>query len=171
MGSLITLVNATSITLCLALGAVANAASFSPPGATFSTSAAGTITIKSPSTFGAAVTCGITLAGVISADGADAKINTVSFSGGPGCALYQPTHLAWNLTPKSISTGSLNGLGLTYTTTSPVWPTTNCGPSNIALTLANTTDGLSFHTTNQALSGSCAIVGVDIVVLGVTVNP
>jgi len=171
MKSLIALVKAGSIVLCLGLGAVANAASFSPPGAILTTSSGGTITIKSASTFGAAVNCSFAFTGVVEPEGAGLRINTVSLSGGAICALYQPTDLPWRLTRTSIATGQITGMALTYATTSPAWPATHCAPSTVSVSLANTPGGLSVGASNQALTGGCTIVSLGAVAPGITVLP
>ncbi|MCS3417580.1 protein activator of alkane oxidation PraB [Pseudomonas yamanorum] len=161
MKSLKTLVCATSFAVCFGAASMASAASISPDGP-FSTSA-GTIVVKSPSSFGAAVTCGITFTGNVS--GGVASINGASLTGGGLCGLPTLTNLPWVLTAATGTTGSVTNVGYKITSI----PATNCGPTTIAVTWTPGSKTLS--AANQALTGNCTVVSLSVVAPTLTVNP
>ncbi|AZF15964.1 alkane oxidation protein activator PraB [Pseudomonas sp. R3-18-08] len=161
MKSLKTLVCATSFAMCFGAASMASAASVSPDGP-FSTNA-GTIVVKSPSSFGAAVTCGITFTGNVS--GGVASINGATLTGGGLCSLPTLTNLPWVLTASTGTTGTVTNVGYKITSI----PATNCGPTPIAVTWAAGTKTLS--AANQSLSGNCTVVSLNVVAPTLTVNP
>ncbi|AZF10725.1 protein activator of alkane oxidation PraB [Pseudomonas sp. R2-37-08W] len=161
MKSLKTLVCATSFAMCFGAASMASAASVSPDGP-FSTNA-GTIVVKSPSSFGAAVTCGITFTGNVS--GGVASINGATLTGGGLCALPTLTNLPWVLTAATGTTGTVTNVGYKINSI----PATNCGPTPIAVTWAAGTKTLS--AANQSLSGNCTVVSLNVVAPTLTVNP
>eukprot|EP01132_Coremiostelium_polycephalum_P014516 gene14516-17618_t len=114
MKSFKTLVCVTSFALCFGAASMAGAATISPAGAAFTTAAGGTITVKSPSSFGAAVTCNISFTGAVNAAGTGASINSAAVSGSnPLCNLPTMTNLPWVLTPPAtgISPGTATNVG------------------------------------------------------------
>jgi hypothetical protein len=161
MKSLKTLVCATSFAMCFGAASMASAASVSPDGP-FSTNA-GTIVVKSPSSFGAAVTCGITFTGNVS--GGVASINGASLTGGGLCALPTLTNLPWVLTAASGTTGTVTNVGYKITSI----PATNCGPTTIAVAWDPSSKTLS--AANQSLSGNCTVVSLSVAAPSLTVNP
>lgn len=161
MKSLKTLVCATSFALCFGAASMASAASVSPDGP-FSTNA-GTIVVKSPSSFGAAVTCGITFTGNVS--GGVASINGASLTCGGLCALPTLTNLPWVLTAATGTTGTVTNVGYKISSI----PATNCGPTTIAVAWTPGTKTLS--ATNQSLTGNCTVVSLNVVAPTLTVNP
>ncbi|AZF37270.1 protein activator of alkane oxidation PraB [Pseudomonas sp. R4-39-08] len=161
MKSLKTLVCATSFAMCFGAASMASAASVSPDGP-FSTNA-GTIVVKSPSSFGAAVTCGITFTGNVS--GGVASINGATLTGGGLCSLPTLTNLPWVLTASTGTTGTVTNVGYKITSI----PATNCGPTPIAVNWAAGTKTLS--AANQSLSGNCTVVSLNVVAPTLTVNP
>ncbi|MPQ87097.1 protein activator of alkane oxidation PraB [Pseudomonas sp. MAFF 730085] len=161
MKSLKTLVCATSFALCAGAASMASAASVAPEGP-FSTSP-GTLVVKSPSSFGAAVTCGITFTGTVS--GGVASISGAALTGGGLCALPTLTNLPWVLTAATGTTGTVTNVGYKITSV----PATNCGPTTIAVAWAPGTKTLS--AANQSLSGNCSVVSLSVVAPTLTVNP
>ncbi|KAB0570352.1 protein activator of alkane oxidation PraB [Pseudomonas palleroniana] len=161
MKSLKTLVCATSFAMCFGAASMASAASVSPDGP-FSTSA-GTIVVKSPSSFGAAVTCGITFTGNVS--GGVASINGATLTGGGLCALPTLTNLPWVLTAATGTTGTVTNVGYKISSI----PATNCGPTTIAVAWNPSSKTLS--AANQALSGNCTVVSLSVAAPTLTVNP
>ncbi|KWU52661.1 alkane oxidation protein activator PraB [Pseudomonas palleroniana] len=161
MKSLKTLVCATSFAMCFGAASMASAASVAPDGP-FSTNA-GTIVVKSPSSFGAAVTCGITFTGNVS--GGVASINGATLTGGGLCALPTLTNLPWVLTAATGTTGTVTNVGYKINSV----PATNCGPTTIAVAWNPSSKTLS--AANQALSGNCTVVSLSVVAPTLTVNP
>ncbi|MGY2196428.1 alkane oxidation protein activator PraB [Pseudomonas gingeri] len=166
-----TLVSATAIAVCLGAASMANAVSITPAG-TYSPLASGTITVKSPSSLQAAVTCNISFDGTVNADGT-VDITGASVSGSNQlCGLPKmKIPPAWKLTATSLtgSTAVGNVTNVGYTITFPPFPATNCGPSTIAVAFDNTTHKLT--ASNQALSGSCTVVTLDVTASALTVIP
>lgn len=161
MKSLKTLVCATSFALCFGAASMASAASITPDGP-FSTNP-GTIVVKSPSSFGAAVTCGITFTGNVS--GGVASINGATLTGGGLCSLPTLTNLPWALTAATGTTGTVTNVGYKITSI----PATNCGPTPIAVAWTPGTKTLS--AANQSLSGNCTVVSLSVVAPTLSVNP
>ncbi|TSD77346.1 protein activator of alkane oxidation PraB [Pseudomonas sp. KBS0710] len=161
MKSLKTLVCATSFALCFGAASMASAASITPDGP-FSTNP-GTIVVKSPSSFGAAVTCGITFTGNVS--GGVASINGATLTGGGLCSLPTLTNLPWVLTAATGTTGTVTNVGYKITSI----PATNCGPTPIAVAWTPGTKTLS--AANQSLSGNCTVVSLSVVAPTLSVNP
>ncbi|MBT2372276.1 alkane oxidation protein activator PraB [Pseudomonas fluorescens] len=160
MKSLKTLVCATSFAMCFGAASMATAASVSPEGP-FSTNA-GTIVVKSPSSFGAAVTCGITFTGNVS--GGVASINGASLTGGGLCSLPTLTNIPWVLTAASATTGTVTNVGYKIASV----PATNCGPTTINVAWTPGTKTLS--AANQSLSGNCTVVSLSVVAPTLSVN-
>ena len=168
MKSLKTLVCVTSFALCFGAASMASAATFSPGGATFTTNAGGSITVKSPSSFGGAVTCNISFTGTVRADGSAADITAATVSGTSQlCSLPHMTNLPWVLSPA----GTVTNVGYTIAAIPPLIPATNCGPSTIAVTLANVTGGASLGASNQPLTGGCTVHSLTVTAPGVSVVP
>lgn len=161
MKSLKTLVCVASFAMCFGAASMANAAWISPEGA-FSTSP-GTIKVKSPSSFGAEVTCGITFTGTVS--GGVASINGATLTGGGLCALPKLTNLPWVLYAGSATTGTVTNVGYDITSI----PSTHCGPTPITVAWNPSTKTLS--ATNQALSGNCTVTSLSVDAPSLTVNP
>jgi len=146
---------------------MASAASFSPVNQAFTTTG-GSITVKSPSSFGAAVTCNIQFTGKVRADGSAADITAATVSGSSQlCSLPKMTNLPWVLSPA----GTVTNVGYTIAAIPPLIPATNCGPSTIAVTLANVAGGASLAASNQALTGGCTVVTLGVTATGVSLVP
>jgi len=163
MKSLKPLVCASAFALCSVVSSMASAATISPEGP-FTTNP-GSIIVKSPSSFGAAVTCGITFTGKVI--GGVATIYNAAITGG-GLCILQPVVIfpPWVL---SVTRGST---GLTMTNVSyklQSIPTTNCGPTSILVSWDPNTKTLS--STNQSLSGNCTVVSLSVGAPTLTVNP
>lgn len=178
MKSLKTLVSLSALAVCMGAASMAGAASFSPVGKTFQTDATGTIVVKSPSSFGAAVTCKAVFSGTVRSDG-KADITNVVVSPGSStlCNLPQITGLPWLLTPVTTTSGTATNVGYTITSVPPLIPGTSCGPSIINVALASTTGPLDSDKTitltaaNQALSGGCTVQSLNVKATGVTIVP
>lgn len=148
MKSLKTLVSLSALAVCMGAASMANAVSISPNGA-FTTSG-GTIVVKSPSSFGAAVSCGITFSGTVTAG--IATITGASLTGGGLCALPTLKNIpspGWVLTATSLSGGTVTNVG--YTISNALFPRTDCGPDTINVTFNNSTHVLT--AANQPLTG------------------
>ncbi|MBH3422761.1 alkane oxidation protein activator PraB [Pseudomonas gessardii] len=171
MKSLKTLVCVSSFALCFGAASMASAASFSPIGATFVTDAAGTIIVKSPSSFQQPVTCKAVFEGKVRPDG-KADITKVTISPGSSalCNLPNITGLPWLLEATSTTAGKAHNVGYTITS----FPPTNCGPSSIDVVLASTPTpfpSITLAANNQPLSGSCTVVTLNVSASGVTIIP
>ncbi|HCT07856.1 MULTISPECIES: alkane oxidation protein activator PraB [unclassified Pseudomonas] len=168
MKSLKTLVSLTALAVCMGAASMASAQSFSPANQSFTTNSGGTITVKSPSSFGAAVTCNISFTGKVRADGSAADITAATVSGSNQlCSLPHLTNLPWVLSPA----GTVTNVGYTIAAIPPLIPATNCGPSTIAVALSNVTGGAALSATNQPLSGSCTVVTLSVTAPGVSIVP
>jgi hypothetical protein len=156
MKSLKTLVCVTSFALCFGAASMASAATIGPVGQTFSTPG-GTITVKSPSSFQAPVTCSINFTGVVNANGT-ATINGATVGGSNMlCSLPKMKNFptpGWVLTAASTTAGTVTNVG--YTISSLV--NTDCGPSNIQVAW----NGTTLSATNQALSGNCTVSSLSV---------
>ncbi|WP_248750013.1 alkane oxidation protein activator PraB [Pseudomonas sp. MWU15-20650] len=152
MKSLKTLVCVASFALCFGAASMATAATITPDGP-FSTSA-GSIVVKSPSSFGAAVTCGITFTGNVS--GGVASINGATLTGGGLCSLPTLTNLPWVLTATAPTAGNVTNVGYKIASI----PATNCGPTPIVVAWDAASKKLT--ATNQSLSGNCTVVSLDV---------
>ena len=89
---------------------MANAYSITPVNTNFT--APGTISVKSPSSYQAAVNCGATFTAIVDAAGA-AKIREVGIAGGGLCSLLKITGLPWTLTATGDTAGSEANVGYT----------------------------------------------------------
>ena len=69
------------------------------------------------------------------------------------------------------TTGTATNVGYTITGAPPLIPATNCGPSQIAVTLASTASSITLGATNQPLSGSCTVQSLNVTATGVTIVP
>lgn len=154
MKTLKALVCVTSFAVCVGAASMASAATIGPVGQTFNTPG-GTITVKSPSSFQAAVTCSINFSGVVNANGT-ATINGAVVSGTSAlCGLPQMKNFptpGWILTATSATAGTVSNVG--YTIDSVI--DTDCGPSTINVAW----DGTKLTATNQPLSGSCTVTNL-----------
>jgi len=160
MKSLKTLVSLTALAVCMGAASMASAATITPDGP-FSTSA-GTIVVKSPSSFGAAVTCGITFTGNVS--GGVATINGATLTGGGLCGLPTLTNIPWVLTATSPTVGTVTNVGYKISSI----PATNCGPTTIAV--AWNAGSKKLTAANQSLSGNCTVVSLDVTAPTLTVQ-
>lgn len=163
MKSLKTLVCVSSFVLCFGAASMASAASIQFVGGGTSgafTTPGGAITISTPSSFGAPITCKINFGGTVNSNGT-ATITTMTpeAGGSPLCGLPKLKG-TWTLTPTSTSAVEVTNVGFTVAS----FPATNCGPSLVNTTWAS--GGLSLTTTPQTLSGGCSVS-----VLNVTPTP
>ena len=169
-----TLVSATAMLACLSAASMAGAATIiikdpanptGPVDGPFTTSA-GQIVVKSPSSFQAAVTCGITFTGNVSAG--IATISGATLTGGGLCALPVLKNIpspGWVLTAGTTTTGTVTNVGYTISS----FPSTNCGPNSIAVTWNESSKTLS--ASNQSLSGNCTIVSLSATAPKLSVTP
>ncbi|WP_124378193.1 alkane oxidation protein activator PraB [Pseudomonas synxantha] len=149
MGSLLRRVASTLLlTSGVGVGSVALAAEFSPAGPF--TSAAGTLTIRTPSTFGSPLTCGLTVAGNVSAF-TGVHINTFSITGPGFCSLLKTTVLGWRVNAFSPTSALVDDVGFSIT----IPPATHCGPNQIYASWNYASHQLTVF--NQALSGNCTL--------------
>jgi hypothetical protein len=162
MKSLKPLFCAIPFALCSVAASTASAASISPEGP-FSTNA-GLISVKSPSSFGAAVTCGIAFSGNVSSG--VARIYNVNTTGGGQCFM-QPVVVfpPWVLTAGPATTVTITNVSYKISSI----PATNCGPTTIQVSWDPVTKTLI--GANQPLSGNCTVVSLKFVAPSLTVNP
>ncbi|PCE28765.1 protein activator [Paraburkholderia acidicola] len=132
------------VAMCAVLSTAALAATIAPAGKSFS--APGTIVVSNP--IAPNVSCGVTLSGVVAADGSYAQINSVVVTGGGLCGVPQIIGLPWKLVATSTTAGNVANVGFSVLGS-------NCGPSTIQGTWNNATNTLT--ATNQPLSGNCTI--------------
>jgi hypothetical protein len=151
----------------------ASAATFSSPGLQFTTSPTGTITLKTPSSFGASVTCRIQLTGGVRLDGSAADIQYVRFSGTePLCQRIQMNNGAtWKLTPTTLTTGDLSNVGFVITALLPIIPASNCGPATISVGLVNGPGVVNVSALNMYLPGSCAVASLNVAIPATSIIP
>ncbi len=153
----------TAFALCSVVASMASAATISPEGP-FTTNP-GSIIVKSPSSFGAAVTCGITFTGKVI--GGVAMIYTANTTGSGQC-FSQPVVIF----PPWVLSATRGNTGLTMTNVSykiQSIPATNCGPTSILVSWDPNTKTLS--SANQSLSGNCTVVSLSVGAPSLTVNP
>lgn len=161
-----------SLALCLGTASMAHAAGFSPGGVGFTTTSGGTITIKSPSTFGAPITCNIQLSGLVRGDGSAADVLSATLSGSNAlCRLPTLNNLPWVLKPPVSSSGAGGLANVGYTIPASSLPATNCGPSSIAVALANGAGGVDLSAASQPLSGFCTVVSLSVHVPNIIIVP
>ncbi|PQZ93429.1 MULTISPECIES: alkane oxidation protein activator PraB [Pseudomonas] len=175
MKTLKALVSLSALAVCMGAASMANAFSISPNGP-FTTSA-GSLTVQSPSSFGAAVTCGITFSGNVA--GGVATITSASLTGGGLCALPTLKNIpspGWVLSATSLSTGTVTNVGYTIAR-SLLFPATDCGANTLTGSFNNSTNVLTI--TNQPLTGhttgtgnqNCTIQSLTVTVPGITIIP
>lgn len=138
-----TLVSLSALAICMGTASMANAYSITPVNTNFT--APGTISVKSPSSYQAAVNCGATFTGNVDAAGV-AKITAVAITGGGLCSLPKITGLPWTLTATGATAGSI------------LYPVSNCGASTIT---GNYSGGV-LTATNQPLAGNCTVVSLSV---------
>ncbi|BBP76918.1 alkane oxidation protein activator PraB [Pseudomonas gingeri] len=169
-----TLVSATAIAVCLGAASMANAATIVSSNSDGSFSATGSITVKSPSSFQAPVTCPVTASGTVS--GGVATITSFSTTAGGGlCALPNFKNLpspGWVITASTTTTGTISNVGYTITSI----PSTNCGPSTINVAWAPaaapaTSGGVLSTPSAQALSGSCTVTTLSVSAPAISITP
>jgi len=161
-----------SFALCIGTASMASAAGFSPAGAAFTSSSGGTITIKSPTTFGAAITCNIQFSGLVRGDGSAADIFSASVSGSSAlCRLPNLTNLPWVLTPPASVSGNGVLANVGYAIPASSLPGTQCGPTAIVASQANGAGGIDLAAANQVLSGFCTVVSLSTHIPNVIIVP
>lgn len=170
-----TLVSAAAIAVCLGATSMANAFSITPDGP-FSTTA-GTIVVQSPSSFGAAVTCGITFNGTVS--GGIATISGASLTGGGLCGLPSLKNIpspGWVLKATSATTGTVDNVGYTIAK-SLLFPATDCGSNTINVTWNGAThvlnaagQGLTGHTTGSG-NQNCTVQSLNVTAPTLSIAP
>ncbi|KTC39913.1 MAG: alkane oxidation protein activator PraB [Pseudomonas sp.] len=149
-----TLVSATALFTCLGAASMANAASIVfDSGATSGnfTTPGGSLTVRSPSSFGAAVTCDINFSGTINNGVASITGATVSGSNAL-CNLPKITGLPWLLSASSTTAGTVTNVGYSIS----FFPATNCGPTTINVAWSNSTNSISLSSP-QSLAGGCTV--------------
>ncbi|MFC3942843.1 protein activator of alkane oxidation PraB [Pseudomonas gingeri NCPPB 3146 = LMG 5327] len=169
-----TLVSVTAIAACLGAASMATASTINPDGP-FSTTA-GSITVRSPSSFGGAITCGITFTGTVT--GGVASITGASLTGGGLCGVPVLTGLPWTLTATSGTTASVTNVGYNIAKTF-LYPATQCGPSPLSLNWNATSHVLSLATAGQTLTGhttgtgdqNCYVDALSVTAGSITVTP
>ncbi|MBK5437197.1 protein activator of alkane oxidation PraB [Pseudomonas sp. TH32] len=171
MESLKTFVGATAFAMCICTASMANAASFIPADQSFTT-VNGALTLKSPSSMRAPVTCNIQFVGRVSHDGSTASLTSVYIAGSNAlCAMYRVSNLPWVLNPTAGAFGALSNVSFTVAGLPPITPVTNCGPATISVSLFNNTDGLNLNAINQVLPGSCEVVSMRFAIPYLMINP
>lgn len=118
-----TVVSLSALAVLMGAASMANAYSITPVNTNFT--APGTISVKSPSSYQAAVNCGATFTGNVDAAGV-AKITDVAITGGGLCSLPKITGLPWTLTATGATAGSVANVGYTIAG-SILYPVSNCG--------------------------------------------
>ncbi|MGF6094643.1 alkane oxidation protein activator PraB [Pseudomonas sp. 18175] len=169
MKSLKTLVSLSALVVCMGAASMASAVSLSPLNTNFT--AAGTIVVKSPSSFQLPITCNVTFTGNVDNVGLG-KITGVAVSGSSSlCGLPQITGTPWTLTATTLTAptavGTVDNVG--YTISGSGLIPSNCGPSTIAVAYNNTTKVLT--ATNQSLAGSCTVQSLSVTVVSATSTP
>ncbi|WP_420359275.1 alkane oxidation protein activator PraB [Pseudomonas kairouanensis] len=165
------LVSTVLIMLCCGTVSQVNAATFSPVGLGFSSSANATITMKSPASWGAEVTCGIQLFATGRPDGSALDINSVNLSGTSAlCSQAQMGSLPWVLTPTSATTAVLTRVDYRVSG-SILFPATNCGPSSINVHMSNGAGGFNATASNQWLAGNCTVVSLNFTAFPLIIVP
>lgn len=155
------LVSTVLIMLCCGTVSQVNAATFSPVGQGFISSGNATITMKSPASWGAEVTCAIQLLGSGRPDGSALDITVVSLSGTSAlCSQARMGNFPWVLTPTSATTAVLTGVDYRVTG-SILFPATNCGPSSINVHMSNGAGGFDVSASNQWLANNCTVVSLN----------
>lgn len=149
-----TLVSLSALAIAMGAASMANAYSITPVNTHFT--APGTISVKSPSSYQAAVNCGATFTGNVDADGV-AKITGVAITGGGLCSLPKITGLPWTLTATGATGGSVTNVGYTIAG-SILYPVSNCGASTITASYS----GGVLTATNQPLAGNCTLVSLSV---------
>ncbi|MGY1881379.1 alkane oxidation protein activator PraB [Pseudomonas reactans] len=149
-----TVVSLSALAVLMGAASMANAYSITPVNTNFT--APGTISVKSPSSYQAAVNCGATFTGNVDAAGV-AKITDVAITGGGLCSLPKITGLPWTLTATGATAGSVANVGYTIAG-SILYPVSNCGASTIT---ANYSGGV-LTATNQSLAGNCTVVSLSV---------
>lgn len=159
--------------LCATVPWMSSAATFTNPGSLFTSSPTGTITLKTPSSFGASVTCRIQLTGGVRLDGSAADIQYARFSGTePLCQRIQMNNGAtWKLTPTTLTTGDLSNVGFVITALLPIIPASNCGPATISVGLVNGPGVVNVSALNMYLPGSCAVASLNVAIPATSITP
>ncbi|NVZ50507.1 protein activator of alkane oxidation PraB [Pseudomonas sp. B6002] len=171
MKSLKTLLMAGALTLCASATSIASAGTFSPYNMPFTT-VGGTITLKSPSTFGAALTCAIQLTGHIAHDGLVAYYSSATITGTNAlCSLYKMNDMPMVLTSITGSAGTLSNVSFTVVGAPPIIPATHCSAATISVSVFNDAGGLTSVANNQVLPGSCTVLSMRVAAPGVGVTP
>lgn len=151
---------------------VASAATFSNPGSLFTTSPTGTITLRSPSSFGAAINCNIQLSGGVRLDGSAIDIQSIRLSGAEAlCQRVQMNNLVWKLTPTTLTAGVLSNLGFVIAPLLPLIPASNCGPATFSLGLANGPGVLNVSALSLYLPGSCSVSSLNVAIPATSIIP
>lgn len=157
MKSLKALVSLTALTVCMGAASMATAATIAPAGAAFSTPA-GSITVTSPASFGAPVTCSIVFTGTVAASGANASITGATVSGSnPLCGVPVLLGLPWTLTANTATgpdtfAGTVSGVNFKIVS--------NCAsaPATINVVYNNSTHTITVPSAQTV--GSCKITAL-----------
>lgn len=156
-----TLVSASSFALCMGAASLASAATIGAPGTLFETPG-GSITVKSPSSYQAAVTCSINFKGRVNNDGTATIYDATVSGSNPLCGLPKmkgfPTP-GWVLSlatnpDGTVTKGTVTNVGYTIAFV----PATNCGPTNIDVLW----NGTTLSANNQLLSGNCTVSSLSV---------
>lgn len=150
----------------------ASAATFSSPGMQFTTSPTGTITLKSPSSFGAAVNCNIQLTGGVRADASAIDIQHIRVSGTAAlCQRIQMNNLVWKITPTSLTGGTVSNVGLFVAGIPPLIPVSDCGPATVSLGLGNGPGVVNVWAMNMYLPGNCNVASLNVAIPNTSIIP
>lgn len=156
---------ATLIAGAALVSSVATGATYAPVGPFHSSS--GTLVLKTPSTFQLAVTCGISVAGEVTAAGAVNVTNT-TFSGSNSiCSFIHVTNPGWAVTANTYLSSVASNFQ--FYVTGFGGATSYCGPSSFNVSWSGALQ--TWTATNQALSGQCTIVSMEMYLPSLTVNP
>ncbi|WP_250624262.1 alkane oxidation protein activator PraB [Pinirhizobacter soli] len=121
----------------------AHAATISPAGVPFS--ATGTMVLRAGL---AAPTCTVSMSGLVTADGSQAVVNSVSISGDGRCGGSRVKNLPWTIQPTSSSSAFISGVAIDV-------GLSRCGPSTVSAQWNNSTNTLS--ATGQPMGGNCTM--------------
>jgi len=138
----------------LGIISMANAASIIPGGSFLSH---GEMVVTSPSSFGAQVTCKVTVVGDV--QGEIAAISQFSVSGGPMCSMIKMKSvplpgLVWKV--HGPINGTMSNFGF-----STSFPVNNCGPNTISVWWNSQESAL--RASGQSLSGgSCSLISLNL---------
>lgn len=162
MKSIKSIVSLSALVVCMGAASVASAGTVTTPvGASSAFSALGTITVTSPSSFGAPVDCNIEFNGTVGSGVASITSATVTGTNRL-CGLPKMTGFPWVLSfpvTNDTTNGKVTNVGYTIAGIPPLIPATACGSSTINVVWGGNT-ARTITATGQALAGGCNVVSL-----------